>query len=152
MTTEDKVIVISGEQTKIENHAYRGREMRHLIISAKISEIGHYAFKQCPSLHTVELPDSLEIIYSNAFAECTSLKNINIPNSVREIWQGAFARCESLESIRFPDAMVRGVNCLLPRCTSLTHVSLPISLIERGYKEPMKRHDIHPLHSIEIRL
>lgn len=147
---EEKVLVISGNQIRmIENNAYRDQDMQHLIISAKVSGIGIYAFKGCSSLHTVELPDGLEIIRVEAFARCTSLKTINIPDSVKKIEMGAFHYCKSLETIRFPDAAVSGC---LQRCTSLTSVSVPISLIERGYAEPIIRHQHYPLNSIEIRL
>ena len=40
-----------------------------------------------------------------AFANCKSLTSINIPNRITSIGEGAFANCESLTSIVIPDGV-----------------------------------------------
>lgn len=151
----ETILEISGNVTKIKAHEYRGQNMQHVKISAKIKEIGHKSFKRCLFLQTVILPDGLETIWSEAFAECNTLKRISIPNSVKKISIGAFYKCESLESIRFPDEVSLHLpGTILKRCYSLTHISLPISLLAscKNILTIMNDDSRYSLKSIEIRL
>lgn len=148
----EDTLEISGNKTRIENHSYRNLDMKKVIISARISEIGHRAFKTCTSLESVTLPDSLEIIEREAFAKSTSLKEINMPNSVKKICIGAFHMCESLQFIRLPDSIEMEMGII--KCHSLKRVSLPFSLLEKGYNKPMvmNGNSRDSLTSIEVRL
>lgn len=64
-----------------------------------IVQIGEKAFKDCKSLVSIELPNSLTSIEHAAFGGCTSLKSITIPNSVTSIGEYAFEGCSGLMSI-----------------------------------------------------
>ncbi len=61
------------------------------------------AFKDCTSLSSVKMPDSMQSIAYAAFAGCTSLRSIEIPDSVTYIAEYAFADCTSLTEIELPD-------------------------------------------------
>ena len=63
----------------------------------KVTGIGNSAFRDCPSLKSVEIPNTVTAIGGWAFYECTSLKSVNIPNSVKSIGEKAFYNCSSLE-------------------------------------------------------
>ena len=66
-----------------------------------LKQLGEGAFMNCVSLESIVLPDGLEAIPVDAFNGCTSLKEIVIPASVKSIDKNAFAGCTSLEKITF---------------------------------------------------
>ena len=61
-----------------------------------VTAIVGYAFDQCTSLTSIELPDSLTTIGDRAFSYCTSLTSIVIPKGVTTIDGNAFYGCKSL--------------------------------------------------------
>ena len=61
--------------------------------------IGKYAFRDCSSLTSVNIPSSVTSIGMNAFRDCSSLTSVNIPSSVTSIGEWAFYYCSGLRSI-----------------------------------------------------
>jgi hypothetical protein len=61
--------------------------------------IGAFVFNNCPSLETIEFPESLTSIGAFAFANCDSLKTIEFPESLTSIDFKAFDDCSNLTSI-----------------------------------------------------
>ena len=72
-------------------------------------------------------------IANDAFRDCTSLTSIDIPDSVRDIGKYAFYGCTSLTSITIPDSVTSIGNSAFVWCTSLTNVSIPDSVTNIGY-------------------
>jgi hypothetical protein len=64
-----------------------------------VKSIGDYAFKNCSSLESVTIPNSVTSIGSFAFEHCDKLESITIPNSVTSIGYCAFQNCKELTSI-----------------------------------------------------
>ena len=62
-----------------------------------MTRIGGFAFDECESLTSINIPNSVTKIRSHAFCGCKSLTSITIPDSVTEIGKYAFWGCESLE-------------------------------------------------------
>lgn len=98
--TGDKVTVPSKIDKKdvigIADHAFRGADMKTLIISGTVKEIGTHSFSGCSNLENLTLGDGVEIINGYAFADCPNLALVTLPDSVREIDSGAFNSCPSL--------------------------------------------------------
>ena len=65
---------------------------------ADISEIGDYAFINCP-FDSIILNDSIRRIGVQAFAGCYNLKDIYIGKNIVEIGENAFFYCNSCESV-----------------------------------------------------
>ena len=65
-------------------------ETRNLVIGEGITQVSITAFRDCPNLTTVSLPESLMLIDDGAFSNCSALRSISIPNSVSIIGAGAF--------------------------------------------------------------
>ena len=66
-----------------------------------VTSIGDYAFSECTSLTSVDIPDSVTSIGSSAFFYCTSLTSIDIPDSVTSIGDWAFDSCTSLTDVYY---------------------------------------------------
>lgn len=85
-----------------EGNAY----LEEIVVGSGLSKIPMAAFRDCTSLVTVKLPDSLREIEPHAFCKCRNLKNINIPENVRSVGL-AFWYCESLEEITLPKGLIQ---------------------------------------------
>ena len=91
-----------------------------------ITSIGQSAFRECSSLTTVELPDSLTSISNAAFYNCTSLTTVNLPDSLTSIGNTAFQGCSSLTTVNLPDSLTSISNTAFQGCSSLTDVTIKI--------------------------
>lgn len=115
------------------------------------TKIGDYAFKECTSLKSIEIPASvtsigdyafagddgtpmtlgtvtfaesnqLTTIGNNAFAHCKKLVSIEIPTSVTSIGSYAFWWCDSLASIEIPASVTSIGKGAFSACGSLKKV------------------------------
>ena len=79
-----------------------------------------YAFLNCTSLTSIEIPDSVTSIGGGAFEYCRSLTSIEIPDSVTSIGGGAFWSCTKLTRITIPNSVTSIGSSAFYNCTSLT--------------------------------
>ena len=66
-----------------------------------VTRIGQSAFKNCPDLTEITIPNSVTTIGDYAFKDCTGLTSVSIPNSVTSIGDCAFSGCTGLTTINF---------------------------------------------------
>ncbi len=126
-----------------------------------VVSIPNEAFKDCTTLTTIVLPNSLSTIDSSAFSGCTSLTSITIPDSVTSIGEDAFYGCTSLTRFNgkfasednrclifdeklvafaraglteyaIPDSVTSIGSSAFKGCTSLTSVTIPDSVTTIG--------------------
>jgi hypothetical protein len=82
----------------IEDHAFREcSSLSSIDIPNSVRSIGYYAFYNCYSLTAVNLPNSITSIGPRAFYYCSSLSLIVIPQSVSEVGFQSFSECTALE-------------------------------------------------------
>ena len=82
-------------------YQYKGDkfELTDLSISAGTQIICNEALKECDSLTSVTIPNSVTSIGDRAFRYCMNLSSISIPDSVTSIGGSAFNSCYDLTSV-----------------------------------------------------
>ena len=64
-----------------------------------VTSIGNGAFRNCPRLKRITIPDGVTSIGNGAFENCFELTSINIPDGVTSIGTNAFNGCSGLTDI-----------------------------------------------------
>ena len=90
-----------------------------------MTSIRDYAFDNCTSLTSIEIPSGVTSIRDHAFDNCTSLTSIEIPSGVTSIGNSAFKNCTSLASIEIPSSVTSIGNEAFAYCTNLTSIEIP---------------------------
>ena len=109
-------------------------EIKNIVISEGVTNVGHRAFVNCQKLKSVILPNSMTSIGAEAFLGCTGLTNITLPSNITNIGGQAFCKCSSLKSIEIPNGVTDIGNLTFGDCTSLTDIIIPnsVTLIRGG--------------------
>jgi len=95
-----KTLEMSKDVYIIADSAFEGSFLQDVTLS-RDARIGNRAFKNCPNLTNVVMPDGgITHIGAEAFAE-TSITSISIPSTVEEVGAGAFAKCKNLRNVEF---------------------------------------------------
>ncbi len=100
-------VIIGKNVTKIPAYLFSTNSYSPKITSVVFEDgsvceiIGESAFRDCTSLTSVTIPNSVTSIGGSAFEVCTSLTSITIPDSVTSIGSDAFRNCTSLAEINF---------------------------------------------------
>ena len=97
-----------------------------------VTSIGDYAFFDCTSLASIEIPNSVTSIGDSAFYGCKGLTSIVIPSSVTSIGNDAFHNCTGLTSIEIPNSVTSIGNYAFSGCTGLTSIEIPNSITGIG--------------------
>ena len=101
----------------------------------KVTAVGRSAFRECPSLTSVRLLNTITSIGAYAFFDCRSLNSVNIPQTVTSIGDGAFKGCVSLYSYSFslPKSLIQIENSAFEDCRLLSSIVIPDSVKAIGY-------------------
>ena len=97
-----------------------------------VTSIGSYAFYECSSLTSVEIPEGVTAIGDRAFRGCSSLTSVVIPEGVTMIDDYTFERCSSLTSVVIPEGVTSIGGSAFSECSSLTSVVIPEGVTSIG--------------------
>ena len=95
-------------------------------------EIGDFAFKDCRSLTSLNLPSGITSIGEYAFLECSGLTNLFLPSSLTSIGNNAFSSCHGLTSITLPSSVTSIGDYAFSGCYGLTSITLPSGVTSIG--------------------
>ncbi len=98
----------------------------------RVTAIADNGFKECKSLKTVQIPESIESIGYSAFASCIMLESIEIPSSVKDIKSYTFGECTSLRSVILPEGIKVISDLIFINCESLENVNIPDGVVQIG--------------------
>jgi len=107
VVTDLKRIYINPECEEINSCAFRGCvELEKVVfLGNKITSIGEWAFAQCESLDTIQLPSSVTTLEKRAF-HSAGIKTITGIENVTTINEGAFLDCVGLVELDLPKVTV----------------------------------------------
>ena len=94
--------------------------------------IGFSAFRDCSSLTSVTIPNSVTSIGSSAFYGCDRLASVVMGNKVQRIGSSAFEGCSSLKSMTIPRSVMYIEDSAFSGCSSLTSVEIPYGVSTIG--------------------
>lgn len=87
----------------------------------KLVAISAYAFRECTSLTSIDLPEGLVNIHLGAF-QSSALSEITLPESLNVIGSNAFSDCKNLASLVIPRNAIQVGDEIISGCSSLSEV------------------------------
>lgn len=99
-----------------------------------VNEVASNAFRNCPNLTRVTVPETVGLIGNFAFANCPNLTSVTFASNsmLTEIGNNAFAGCSSLTNFTFPETLLTIGNDTFNGCSSFTSVTIPNSVTTIG--------------------
>lgn len=127
----DGDIIYNADKTKI---IYVGYHQHDFDIPSSVTEIGDYAFANCPYIINIELPESVKAIGKGAFKNCSNLACISLPGHMTVIDDMAFENCTglTLKSQNLPEGLTKIGDRAFYGCAKIGDVSFPEGLLSIG--------------------
>lgn len=97
-----------------------------------VTSIGEYAFRDCTSLTSITIPNSIREIKSFAFYNCSSVNAIVLPSGLKALGAGVFEGCSSIIQMTIPAGISAIEDELFYGCSAMKVVSLPASISAIG--------------------
>lgn len=96
-------------------------------------------FEGCTNLRSVNFEDltNLTSIGDCTFKDCTSLESVFLPNTLETMGSRIFINCSSLSKVTFENGFkVTSLKGTFINCTSLTQIEIPANVEELTYNNP----------------
>ena len=104
MSLKNGVLTVKGKaemSDPISTTAYKGKNIKKVVIKEGVTAIGDYVFKDCKKLTSIKIASTVKKIGIRAFQN-SAIKSITIPKTVKKIGELAFDGCEKLGNITMP--------------------------------------------------
>ena len=99
-------------------------------VTCYVESISPNAFKGCPGLTSIVIPDGILKIGNSAFEGCASLTEITLPGRIQEIPAELFKDCSSLTTIILPEGLKKMSTGTFQGCKSLAEFTFPAGITE----------------------
>ena len=106
-------------------------QIRRVVITPGVTNVGEDAFSDCSNLTEVTLPDTVKTLDYRAFQN-SGLKNITIPGSVTEIKDDSFYQCTMLETVTLNEGLTKIGRHAFYGCSELRSIAIPASVASIG--------------------
>ena len=90
-----------------------------------VTGVDTWAFRDCPDLISVSLPNTITEIAPSAFSNCIGLNFLEFPNSVTSVGWGALDGCINMKSIILGTSVVEVGYRAFANCTNLVKIAAP---------------------------
>lgn len=134
--TIESSVTINGTTypvTQIKYSAFKNcSSLPSVTLPESITTIGFSAFQNCSALTSIYLPEGITSIENYVFEGCSSLSSITLPTGVTSIGKSAFRECSSLTSITLPGGITSIENSVFNNCFSLSSITLPDGITSIG--------------------
>ena len=100
----------------------------------KVTGIGYSAFRNCTSLTSLGIPDSVTTIDDYVFVECSGLTSITIPDSVTDMGMWTFWDCDNLKTAHLGEGLTELTREPFKNCSKLTSVHIGSNVTVIGYQ------------------
>ena len=124
-------LTVPEKVTKIGAGAFRGENLRTIIIPETVEEIADYAFSGNTTLENVIIEEpktegkGLKTIGAFAFQNCSAIREISIANTVSKIGESCFHGCSNLAKVNITTGIKVIPLRMFSTCLSLTEISIP---------------------------
>ena len=113
---------LTNEEIK-EGAFSNAKNLRSVMLSDKVTNIGKNAFSGCYSLNSIRFPKNLQEIGESAFSSCSSLTLIILDSEQSmTISKDAFSGCSSLVNLILPAGLTNIDNSAFSNCSKLANV------------------------------
>lgn len=85
--------------TGVSTYGFYGSDIESVVLPDTVTEIGKWAFRQCPNLKEIAIPDNVTAIRAEAFKGCSSLTKVSFGVNLDTIESLAFKDCPNIKQI-----------------------------------------------------
>lgn len=121
--------------TKLYDKMFSGdSSLTEIKFPSGLTDIGSYAFYQCTSLKSIEIPETATTMSSEGyqFSECTNLEYVKLPESITSIPTYIFYKCSNLKKVDISSKTTEINNSAFSICKSLTDINIPDTVTKIG--------------------